>query len=178
MIDFCSYNVRGLNSKVQIIKDFISFNKLSLIGLLETRVNKNIAENISSEINRSFCWINNYDDHFGGRIWVGWNPMIWDIHVFAKSAQQITCSVHQKLLNVNFFISFIYGFNTGEQRSCLWSELDVISQQIGSSCWVLNGDFNVCLDVGEKLGGRIRWNNDMEDFKNLTIRLGLSEHNL
>lgn len=50
MIDFYSYNVRGLNSKCDFIKDFIKHNKLSLVGLLETRVQEDIAKIIFKEI--------------------------------------------------------------------------------------------------------------------------------
>ena len=59
MIDFCSYNIRGLNNKVHFVKNFLIENKISFIGLLETRVKKDVAKIISSEIDRSFCWIDN-----------------------------------------------------------------------------------------------------------------------
>lgn len=51
MVDFCSYNVRGLNNKLSsFIKDFVSSNKLKLFALLETHVQKESADYISSYI--------------------------------------------------------------------------------------------------------------------------------
>lgn len=175
IIDFCSYNVRGLNSKVQFIRDFIKSNKINLIGLMETRVKKDIAKILSSEINRSFCWLDNYDYHFGGRIWIGFNKYFWDISVVAKSAQHITCKAFNKQSRVAFTISFIYGFNTGLARRGLWGELEHVSSIVGNSAWVLSGDFNVCLDVNEKVGGNIHWNRDMEEFRDFTLKLGITD---
>lgn len=65
-MDFCSYNVRGLNNKVLFVRDFIRNNKINFIGLIETLVQKDVAKIISSEIDRSFGWMDNYDNHHGG----------------------------------------------------------------------------------------------------------------
>ena len=126
MIDFCSYNVRGLNNKRSFIKDFIASNKISLIGLLETRVNKDVAKIISTDISPRFNWVFNYEHHSGGRIWVGWNPTFWDVNVVSSSSQLVTCSVSSRNSPAIFFISFVYGLNTTVQRRDLWDELSLV----------------------------------------------------
>ena len=175
MIDFCSFNVRGLNNKAPFVKDFLRSNKISLIGLIETRVHKDVAKNISSEIDRCFNWLDNYDCHHGGRIWVGWNPFFWDVSLLARSSQHITCSVFQKHLKVDFVITFIYGLNSGIERRLLWEELLSVGRLVGDSAWVLSGDFNVCLNILEKQGGRVCWNRDMEEFRDCVLKLGLTD---
>lgn len=174
-MDFCSYNVRGLNSKIPLVRDFLLHNKINLFGLIETRVQKNVAKKISSEINRNFCWIDNYDFHHGGRIWVGWNPFFWDIKPIAISSQHITCYATQKHLQTSFVVTFIYGFNKGIERRQLWVELLDLSRRIGDMAWVLTGDFNVCLDTNEKQGGSVCWKPSMEEFKDCIMRLGLTD---
>lgn len=175
MIDFCSYNVRGLNNKSAFIKDFISCNKFSLIGLLETRSHENVAKKLSMEIAPHFNWVFNFDFHPGGRIWLGWNPIIWDLFVISSSSQQITCSISHRNTSTTFFISFIYGFNTSAARRPLWSELSSLSGIIADSLWVLSGDFNVCLSLEEKRGGSIIWSAGMTEFKDCVLSLGLSD---
>lgn len=72
MIDFCSFNVRGLINKCAFIKDFIDHNKISLIGITEIRVQKDVAKKISSEIAPNFSWYFNYEYLQGGVFgWVG-----------------------------------------------------------------------------------------------------------
>ena len=175
MIDFCSYNIRGLNNKVQCVSDFLSTNNISLVGLLETRVKKDVAKKISSEINSSFCWIDNYVNHPGGRIWVGWNHFVWDLKILSQSAQHITCFMTHKLLGTDFTISFVYGSNSAIERRDLWSDLLSISARVKNSAWILSGDFNICKDVSEKHGGNVCWTSEMGEFKDAVIRLGITD---
>lgn len=151
MIDFCSYNIRGLNNKVDFVKDFIVNNRLSLVALLETRVQENVAKIISKEISPKFRWLFNYDHHLGGRIWLGWNPEVWTVSLVSKSAQQITCLLYMQQQSARFFASFAYGFNTEVERRSLWDELSVIHSTVQGEAWTICGDFNLCLSTEEKM---------------------------
>lgn len=175
MIDFCSFNVRGLNNKCESIKEFLAHNKLSLVGLFETRVRLDIAKTISKEIAPSLTWLHNYDFHPGGCIWVGWNQFLWNLSVISSSAQHITCNVTYIQYNVSFIISFIYGMHTTVERRILWSELDNVAATIGDSPWVLCGDFNIFLDLNESLGGSPSWCSGMTEFKRFLMKLGLTD---
>lgn len=175
MVDFCSYNVRGLNNKCAFVKDFILDNKISLIGLLETRVRSNVAKKVSLEVNPRFLWHHNYEHHPGGRIWVGWNPNVWNVSIIASTAQQTTCSVFHNNSDISFVISFIYGLNSSAGRRVLWQELSALLPSLSNRPWVCSGDFNVCLCTSEKQGGSTSWSRGMIDFKELLIQLGLSD---
>lgn len=50
IVDFCSYNVRGLHNKVSFVKDFFSVNKFGIAALLETHVKQEDAARISATI--------------------------------------------------------------------------------------------------------------------------------
>lgn len=106
--------------------------------------------------------------------WV-WNNSIWDLSVINKSSQLITCAVSHKLLKVKFIVSFVYGCNTGIERRQLWVDLINTSNSVGNMAWAISGDFNVCLDLSEKLGGSISWNSSMEDFKYFVMKLALTD---
>ena len=43
IIDFCSYNIRGLHNKVSYVKDFLSINNINFVALLETHVKQEDA---------------------------------------------------------------------------------------------------------------------------------------
>lgn len=174
MIDFCSYNVRGLNNKCSYIKDFISTNKVSLIGLLETKVNKDLASSISLSLSRNFQWRFNYDSHSHGRIWLGWDPSIWNISLISSNAQAMHCSVSRVESPTDcFMLSIIYAFNTLEERRSLWNDLSSFSQLVGDSSWCLCGDFNTYITPNENLGGAADWNNGMLEFKDCLTNTGL-----
>lgn len=169
-MDFCSYNVRGLNNKTSFIKDFIRNNNLGLLGLLETRVKKENASSIASFLSPSFNWLFNYDHHENGRIWIGWDPSLWRVVHLATTDQHISCSVTRLATSESFFISFVYAFNTYMERKPLWSSLlsfqasITVDNEVGS--WCILGDFNVCLKLDEINGGSLAWTLGMSDFKN------------
>lgn len=174
MIDFCSYNVRGLNSKISFIKDFISTNKISLVGLLETRVNKNLASNISMKLSRNFQWRFNYDHHSNGRIWIGWDSNIWTLNILSSTAQVMHCSVFSIENPADCFtISFVYAFNTPEERRSLWRDLSSFSQLVDGNSWCVCGDFNTYINLNENSGGAAGWNNGMIEFKDCLSNAGL-----
>lgn len=175
MIDFCSFNVRGLNNKCDFIKDFLAHNKLSLVGLIETRVRADIAKTISKEIAPSFSWLYNYDFHQGGRIWVGWNHFLWNLTLISASDQHITCNVSSLQYNASFVVTFVYGLHTTVERRRLWTDLNNIASSIGDSPWVLCGDFNIFLDLNEAEGGSPHWYSGMSEFKDCLMKLGLTD---
>lgn len=50
MIDFCSYNIRGLHNKLSFAKDFLSVNNCGIAALLETHVKQEDADFYSSAV--------------------------------------------------------------------------------------------------------------------------------
>lgn len=177
MIDFCTYNIRGLNNKQAFAKDFISHNKISMIALLETRVQQDHAEVISRRIALNFNWVFNYNHHSNGRIWLGWNNSIWKVLVISTSMQQISCSIKKLSTGECFIVSFVYGLNTPQERRLLWSELSSLRNSIGDDVpWSLMGDFNVCLGPDET-NKCLVWTRSMLDFRDFILSQGLADLN-
>lgn len=173
LVDFCSYNIRGLNNKQNFAKDFVNLHKLSLFALIETRVKKDSASTIANFICPNFSWIFNYDHHYNGRLWVGFDPNIWNLTVISISAQQITCSVQCISTQDIFMVSFVYGFNTAGERRALWDELLAVKRLITDDmAWGMLGDFNTTLGPHETSNGD-NWTTSMVDFHDFVTQLGM-----
>lgn len=121
-MDFCSYNIRSLNSKQAYVKEFLISNNLSFIALLETQVKENNAISISS-LAANWSWVFNSSDHHNGRIWIRWNPNIWNVSIIKSAAQIMTCSVTKLSSQSTFLVSFVYTFNDVDNRCLLSNEL-------------------------------------------------------
>ena len=61
---------------------------------------------------------------------------------------------------ITFQASFIYGFNTPEERLSLWTD---IMNLRGQQPWILLGDFNIVRFPTERIGGNMDWPPYMED---------------
>lgn len=120
---FASWNVRGLNKsphQKELIK-FISFNHIDFMGILETKVKAPNAQAISKKINKKWQWLYNYEHHYNGRIWIGWNPNVWDITLHSSSYQFITCFASMHGTSTTFLVTFAYAFNDAIDRPPLWN---------------------------------------------------------
>lgn len=169
-----TWNVRGLNKEAhqnEVIR-FISTNKLSLVGLLETKVKKANSYYISKKVARSWKWLFNYDYHENGRVWVGWDNNVWDLNMVDASEQHISCVALFREKQLSFLITFVYAQNRGYERSPLWN---YISNVTATLPWVLMGDFNCVVSLHEINGGREHWNSEMQDFKDCLISANLSQ---
>lgn len=79
MIKLCSYNIRGLNKKPKqaYVRNFLVDNHITFVGLIETTVKQHKVAKISRAVSRNWEWAFNYDFHYNGSIWVGWDPKVW-----------------------------------------------------------------------------------------------------
>lgn len=179
LMDFCSYNVRGLSNKASFIKDFLCTNRCALVALLETHVKQENASALSHFIAPSFSWLFNYESHYNGRIWLGWNPTEWQVVLVSSSAQQITCKVNKLDGSNQCFVTMIYAFNSGEERRPLWDELAQLHDNFVSSDspspWCLMGDFNVFLHDSETNGSMPRRLAPVNEFRDCISNLGLAD---
>lgn len=118
--------MRGINKSPhqQEVINFISANHISLMGLVETKVRVQNSNDISRRINKKCKWIFNYEVHEYGRVWVGWDPSIWSVHVHMKSSQHVTCFVTFLEKQISFCVTFVYALNKPHQREHLWREMD------------------------------------------------------
>ena len=165
-LNLASWNIRGLNMtyKQDDIRSFVFKNKISLLGLMETKVRALKGLKISKAILRHWRFSNNNDHHSNGRIWVAWDPSILNVKVEYASSQLMHTSVTIIDTNQRFFASFVYGFNTATKRSPLCRDIRQISTGIATAPWILLGDFNVVRHPSERLGGDPSWHPYFDDF--------------
>lgn len=177
MIDFCSYNIRGLHNKVSFAKDFIKFNNISLVALLETHVKKENADFYSRAIAPDFEWIFNYESHYNGRIWLGWNKSEWKVQSFCSTAQHITCNIQKLDGSLNFNLTAVYAFNSVDDRRLLWNDLLELcsAPSFVDHPWCAIGDFNIFLHDYETNRGMPRRCRAIMDFQNCVSDLGMAD---
>lgn len=146
------WNVRGLNktSKHSIIKRWLEEQQFQFGCFLETRVRERNSERLATSLFQDWSVLTNYEYNRRGRIWVVWRNNV-RMSPFFKSEQLITCSIKLESQEEEFFCSFVYGLNTGDQRKILWQELQdhFDSPIIRSKPWIIFGDFNETLDMEE-----------------------------
>lgn len=166
MVNLCSYNIRGVNKKPKqaSVHDFLLANQISFVGLIETRVKERHAKSVSVSIQNKWRWEFNYESHCNGRIWIGWDPNIWDVTILFKSPQIIHCLVKSCELNLQFFTSIVYALHTPVERRGLWGDLLQISHNMSDS-WCILGDFNETKSLDEVDGVVNRWDYGNVEFK-------------
>ncbi|XP_017228236.1 uncharacterized protein LOC108203686 [Daucus carota subsp. sativus] len=177
-LDFCSFNVRGIHNKLPFIKDFVNNYRLDLFVALETRVKEGNAARISSQINRHFSWLFNYQHHYNGRIWVGWNPTIWAVQLLSSSAQHICFLVTRIVDQVSFVMTTVYAFNEYAARRSLWDELAGIQEQWVTELerpWCILGDFNSFINMNETTGPPPRAYQGISEFRDCVNNIGVTD---
>ncbi|KAH0885456.1 hypothetical protein HID58_061552, partial [Brassica napus] len=101
------------------------------------------SQRINNALPIGWSFFGNYDHHLSGRIIVVWDPSV-RVFIYKSSAQVVTCGIYLMAENVNFTVSFVYGFNTVLERKNLWEEMVYIhdSTPVVNSPWSVLGDFN------------------------------------
>jgi hypothetical protein len=170
------WNVRGLNQplKQHGIREFLSKNKVDIMGLLETKLNKSTLERMM--VNRLKNWkvIDNFHTHQGGRIAIIWNPQRVDIRMVDCTEQVIHCETLSLCSQEQICISCVYGHNNLAKRRGLWSSIIRIGEN-SSSPWLCMGDFNNLLRIEEKLNGNTATQYELRDFQDCCEVTGLED---
>ncbi|KAK9750638.1 hypothetical protein RND81_02G209900 [Saponaria officinalis] len=159
------WNVRGMNSltKQNEIKWFLFHNKAGLFSLLETRVRSHNWSSIHNNICSDWSVITNNACHEGERIWLLWNPILFDVEVLDTTIQSIHVRVKDKCRKLVFLLTTVYGLNKMEERRALWHSI----RSYGVGCtdpWIVWGDFNNVLFPNERIGYVISWA-EIRDFQ-------------
>lgn len=124
MDNIICWNVRGLNEGTGQfdVKNFLRSHKVSIAGLLETRVREC---NFSRFIRNFDGWehVNNYDMSPNGRLLVIWKKEFVTVHCLARSSQMVHCLVKFNHGDVSCYITFVYAANKADDRKPLWDDL-------------------------------------------------------
>ncbi|XP_019256484.1 PREDICTED: uncharacterized protein LOC109234895 [Nicotiana attenuata] len=142
-MSWMAWNIRGTNKryKQKELGTYIKENNIKLVGLVETRVKKEKATQISQLVTPGWQAQYNYEYAINGGIWILWDPQSYDITVLGKSAQTIHGRVVRRHHNINCLMTVVYGFNTIEERKPSWQQLKTDAPQ-NTEPWIIWGDFN------------------------------------
>ncbi|XP_074351412.1 uncharacterized protein LOC141690518 [Apium graveolens] len=153
------------------LQNFITVNNLHFMGILEKKVKSDKALVISKKIKKGWKWLFNYTHHYNGRVWVGWNPDVWDISLHSMTSQVITCNAVFLEKNLSFLVSFVYAHNDAIDRVPLWNYCLNLSST--TSPWCLLGDFNCVVNLSEVSRGREHFTPTIQVFQDYLASCGL-----
>ncbi|XP_058784979.1 uncharacterized protein LOC131659870 [Vicia villosa] len=142
--------------------------------LLETRVKSNKADGIRNKLHIADNYIDNYNEHENGRIWVGWNANEVSVHKLNSSSQFIHCRVDDCSGVFQFWLTAVYAHNELERRKTLWKDIERIHENTVGP-WCVIGDFNNVAKAQDRIGGNIVTEREFVDMQDMMLRTGLSE---
>ncbi|XP_050220840.1 uncharacterized protein LOC126671160 [Mercurialis annua] len=171
------WNIRGLNNplKQSEIASLIRRNKLSVVGIVETRVSHAQFDNVWKKFgNKLPNWgiLHNYCCSDMGRVWIIYNKDMVNIQAIKMHSQFIHCQLDCD--GISFMCTFVYGSYVAHDRIDLWNQLNGISLNINLP-WIILGDFNAVISNANRLGG-----NDIDvqaasEFQDWTINSNVNE---
>ncbi|XP_060959089.1 uncharacterized protein LOC133030374 [Cannabis sativa] len=148
--------------KQDTVYDLCCLNKIGVCGLLETKL-KN--DRISEMMTRKFPNWNWYTSPIvENRILVMWRKNFTRVIVVREDPQFIHCYVKLAGYSEAMNVTFVYGFNTGEERKELWEGL--IDLKVNAKPWLITGDFNSLFELEDRKGGKDVNLNDIRDSTN------------
>ncbi|XP_074293471.1 uncharacterized protein LOC141620522 [Silene latifolia] len=175
MGSFGFWNVRGINSenKQSDVRWFLHYNNIGVFGLLETRVKSPSINKVHGGIGSQWSLVHNNDSHPGGRIWVIWDAVNYNVDVVRCEAQVIHTKVTFLPTGKEWWLSVVYGFNRVHERLPLWASINNMRQFVEGP-WMVMGDFNNVLAMCERLGAEVI-NYEMKDFQECVATCGLMD---
>ena len=119
-MNFAAWNVRGMSDPIKAadVRKVCSENDISLVGLLETRVNHSNEVRILQTISRRWNFVIN--SLARKRIWICWDSDVWDVVIVKEHPQFIHCSITNLRDNASFFATFTYASNSFVKWRFLW----------------------------------------------------------
>ncbi|XP_074315057.1 uncharacterized protein LOC141651237 [Silene latifolia] len=169
-VDVLSYSIRKnlLNS---MGKGPSSQHINGLFGLVETKVRTNNIISVQDGLGNKWNFLNNNDIHESGRIWLLWDPSLFHVVLLMKDKQAIHVSVDHLQSGYSWTCSIIYGCNKDSERTSLWQSI-LQCKSIVHGPWLLMGDFNNVLHIGERIGSEVTLA-EIRDFQQCVDSCGL-----
>ncbi|XP_074293516.1 uncharacterized protein LOC141620581 [Silene latifolia] len=163
------WNVRGMNkpNKQTEIKRLLGRNNVGLCGLFETKIKANNGNNVRNLLCDSWSICTNSSLHHGGRIWLLWDPSLYDVTVLDIQVQCIHSEVLDKARRNRFWFTVIYGLNKLAEREPLWDSIRTYYGRI-TGPWMVGGDFNAIMASNERIGGAPVTNAEMRPLLQVT----------
>ncbi|XP_074305664.1 uncharacterized protein LOC141640884 [Silene latifolia] len=173
MVSIGFWNVRGFNKKNKQgdVRRFLHINKVGLLGLAETKVKTINITNVQAGLGNNWKFINNNDLHASGRIWLLFDPSHFHMLFIMKDVQAIHVYVEHLQTGFSWICSLVYGCNKDSERASLWHSI-LHCKYIVHGPWLLMGDFNNVLHVGERIGSEVTLA-EIRDFQHCVDNCGL-----
>lgn len=123
-----SWNVRGCNkiAKVKEIRSHLRALNIYVAILIETRVKYEKSKKIRDRLGPNWSYIDNYNHHVNGRIWILWDSAKVAIQPVVSDAQFIHCKLSGIDGTFINWLTAIYAFNHLEDRKRLWDVLETL----------------------------------------------------
>ncbi|XP_062100591.1 uncharacterized protein LOC133806516 [Humulus lupulus] len=159
-----SWNVRGINKreKQKALSQFCLVNKVGFGALLETKLRGDKIEKMMS------MFFSSWEFYTGtvaeGRILLVWQRQYVSVEVRMESDQLVHVLATEVRTNKKFYVTFVYGRNTIEERRQLWNDLAGLF--VPNTPWLVAGDFNAVFEVTDRVGGRGITAMELEDAQN------------
>ncbi|XP_058776969.1 uncharacterized protein LOC131651321 [Vicia villosa] len=168
--------IPGLNKggKLREICSRLQELKPEIMILLETRVKINKVAAIRGKSHLKDKFIDNYQKHLNGIMWIGWDHAKVDIRLNSITSQSIHCEVYDNNGTFHFWLTAIYARNQLEQRKNLWHHIEDLSK-IVQGAWCVVGDFNNVNKVQDRIGGRMVKESKYEDLHKMLNSTGLAK---
>ncbi|XP_019236840.1 PREDICTED: uncharacterized protein LOC109217066 [Nicotiana attenuata] len=165
----------GLNNpdRQKDINLFMHNSQVRLFGLLETKVKRAKAQKAALNLCNGWSYSTNLSQYNGGRIWLLWKPMVYDISICKVTEQLIHYRVHHRGDGRKFSVTMVYAFNDAALRRKLWEDIKEINDQMAEP-WAIMGDFNCVLHKEDMIGSPITMA-EIREFKECVTKCILEE---
>ena len=133
-----AWNSRGCNSssRARHITEFLRKFKVSIIGVLETKIESDAEPSFHSRFCPSWPYVSNCSATERGRIWLTWDTSVVDIRILHVYRQFIHVIVHCRDSRPEFLATFVYGSNSRTTREMLWADLSLLPN-LRTCAWIL-----------------------------------------
>ncbi|XP_060965598.1 uncharacterized protein LOC133034519 [Cannabis sativa] len=149
----------------------MSICRLKEIGvgaLVETKVKGEKVKDMVT--NKMVGWDFYSSPTIEGRLLVIWKKIFARVIVIEESTQYVHCYVKLASHTEAFYVTFVYGLNGLEERKEMWKGLT--NSRFLAKPWIVLGDFNSVINLGDRIGGKSVSRAETEDF-NQWLSLGL-----
>ncbi|XP_074315509.1 uncharacterized protein LOC141651707 [Silene latifolia] len=170
------WNIRGMNSlnKQNEIRWFLHQNNIGLFGLLETKIKGSQWVKVRNNICEHWSTCTNSGCHPGGRVWLIWQPSMYQVDIQLVTDQCIHAHILDKSTLKEFGMTMVYGFNRSHERVSLWGSLLHCAATV-TGPWIVCGDFNNVIEVNERIGGAAVSGSEMAPMREMMEQCQLTE---
>lgn len=104
-------------------------------------------------------------DGRAGGLYLCWNDLNINLNMLAHCSRFIHCEVMEKSFENHFLFNCVHAYPQKNLQPQLWNEIiNLISSNDFNQSWMLLGDFNNIMNIGENVGGDRNANNHVINF--------------